>query len=185
MNEARPHRRSFCEGSALDGPEPILPICRGPKQSASCAKFSAGGASRWASCRDYRRPLGWDHGRSGDNPSNQFAAKAKRNGPLLWCVIIAFTLYVIALLRLVTIEYTSSLLVTFGIVSAADFDAFVRAPLSPLISRAYAALMAVRGGHSPNSYTYKVLRHHACTCACEHACLRACIRACLRASVRV
>merc|ERR1719401_1900606 len=72
--------------------------------------------------------------------------QAKRNGPLLWCVIVAFVLYVWALFRLVTVQYTSSLLVKYGLLGEATFDAWIRAPLSPVIGQIYDSLMTARGG---------------------------------------
>jgi len=82
--------------------------------------------------------------------------QAKKNGPLLWCVIVFFCGYVASLLRLVTVQYTSSILVGVGLMQERHFDEWIRRPLSPLISDSYDWLMRVRGGHSANSYSYKV-----------------------------
>jgi len=82
--------------------------------------------------------------------------KAARNQPLLWCVIIAFILYVWSLCRLVTKEYTSSVFVEVGLVNASDFHEYIREPLAPGIHFMYERLLEMRGGHTPNSYSYEV-----------------------------
>jgi len=82
--------------------------------------------------------------------------QAKKNQPLLWLVILAFIFYIVALLRMVTKQYTSSFLVELGLMPPGAFDSMIRTPLHPMIHGAYELLLAIRGGHSPNSYSYKV-----------------------------
>jgi len=82
--------------------------------------------------------------------------QAKRNQPLLWMVIVGFIAYVFSLCRLVTVEYTSSILVELGILDRDFFESMIRTPLHVPIHWIYNVLMEIRGGHSPNSYSYRV-----------------------------